>query len=293
MKFSPLSGATAARTGSSIGFETMLVISFLIHVAVIFGVRFVPPLPKVVPAEPHSLQVVLVNRKTRAPTHADVYAQVNAEGGGTSEQNRQAKSPLPYTANDATDATVHQKQRQVTELEAENRKLTTQIKSLNSVETKTRPKTPGSRPDATDLLNSSFEAARLQAQIDREQDYYQKRPRLGTFGAIAKEYVAASYIEDWRQKVEKVGNLNYPEEAKSKRLYGALMLTVYINADGAVRNIELNRSSGHKVLDEAAMRIVRLASPYAPFPRSLREKYDVITITRTWTFTRADALETR
>lgn len=274
-------------------FEIMLVASFFFHLLVVFGVHFVPPQPKIAPSDPHSLQVVLVNKKTRAPVNADVYAQANLEGGGTSEQDRQAKSPLPYMDSDATDTAVHQKQQQVTELEAENRKLTTQIQTTHTVETKSRPKNPNSRPDAADLINNSLEAVRLQAQIDREQDEYQKRPRIGNYGAIAKEYIAARYIEDWRMKVEKVGNLNYPEEAKTKKLYGTLMLTVYINEDGTVRNIELNRSSGHKVLDEAAMRIVRMASPYAPFSRQLREKYNVITITRTWSFTRADALETR
>jgi protein TonB len=124
-------------------------------------------------------------------------------------------------------------------------------------------------------------------------DAYNKRPRKVFIGATAREYILSRYLEDWRMKVEKVGNLNYPEEAKRQKLYGSLKLTVEINADGSVRNIELNRSSGHKELDQAALRIVRLAAPYAPFSADIRDKYDVVSITRTWMFTKSDELHSQ
>ena len=98
----------------------------------------------------------------------------------------------------------------------------------------------------------------------------------------------ARYVEDWRQKIERIGNLNYPSEAKARRSYGRLQLTVAIKADGEVEGIEINRSSGHKVLDQAAIRIVRLAAPFERFPESIKTDTDILHITRTWTFTRAD-----
>jgi protein TonB len=105
-----------------------------------------------------------------------------------------------------------------------------------------------------------------------------------------QEYRFAAYVESWRQKVEKVGNLNYPEEAKAQRIYGQLRMTVSIRADGTIENLEINQSSGHTVLDEAARRIVELAAPYAEFSADMRKDTDILSITRTWTFTHEDTL---
>jgi protein TonB len=97
-------------------------------------------------------------------------------------------------------------------------------------------------------------------------------------------------VEAWRQKVEKIGNLNYPEAAKDKKLYGRLRMTVSIKADGSIENIEINESSGHKILDDAARRIVEMAGPYAAFSEDIRKDTDILSITRTWTFTKEDSL---
>ena len=106
----------------------------------------------------------------------------------------------------------------------------------------------------------------------------------------AEEYRFARYIEDWRAKVERLGTLNYPEAARGK-LYGSLVLTVALTADGAVKGIEINRSSGHKILDEAARRIVQMGSPYAVFPAEIRRDTDILEITRTWFFTQGDTVQ--
>jgi protein TonB len=124
---------------------------------------------------------------------------------------------------------------------------------------------------------------RLQAQVDRQIDEYQKRPRKKFIGANAREYRFARYEEDWRIKVERIGTLNYPAEARG-RLYGNLRLTVTIRPDGSVDSVELDRSSGLKVLDAAAFKIVRMAAPYAAFPPEIRKDTDLLIITRTWFF---------
>jgi protein TonB len=142
------------------------------------------------------------------------------------------------------------------------------------------------------MASSALAMARLEAEISKNVEEYNKRPRKKNIGVRADEYRFAQYVEDWRLKVERIGTLNYPDAAKGK-LYGSLVLSVNILSDGTVQKIEINRSSGHKILDDAARRIVQMASPYAAFPPDIRRDTDIIEITRTWAFTRNDALETR
>jgi protein TonB len=148
-----------------------------------------------------------------------------------------------------------------------------------------------SHPSGRDLADLSLAAMRLQAQIDRQIEEYQKRPRKKFIGARAAEYRFAQYEEDWRMKVERIGSVNYPAEARGK-LYGNLRLTVTIRADGSVESIELDRSSGLKVLDAAAFRIVKMATPFAVFPADIRRDTDLLVITRTWFFGQGDKIWT-
>ena len=141
-----------------------------------------------------------------------------------------------------------------------------------------------------DMATAAINLARLEGQIARNIDDYNKRPRKKFIGARVEEYRFAQYVEDWRQKVERVGNLNYPQAAKG-RFYGSLVLTVIIKSDGSLDRVELNRSSGQKVLDDAARRIVEMGAPYSKFPESVRRDTDVIEITRTWWFTTSDRLQ--
>lgn len=129
------------------------------------------------------------------------------------------------------------------------------------------------------------------AQINKNNEMYQKLPRRKFIGARTQEYRFAQYIEDWRVKVERIGNLNYPEQARREQIYGKLQLSVSIKTDGSIESIEVSHSSGQRILDAAAMRIVKLAAPYAPLPADIRRDTDILTITRTWTFTQADKLE--
>ena len=141
------------------------------------------------------------------------------------------------------------------------------------------------------MASSALEMLRLEGEIARDSDEYNKRPRVKHLGTRAEEYRFAQYMEDWRTKVEKVGTLNYPEAAKGK-LYGSLVLAVRIKSDGSVDRVEISRSSGHKILDDAARRIVFMAGPYAVFQPAIRKDFDMIEIVRTWSFTRSNQLET-
>lgn len=137
---------------------------------------------------------------------------------------------------------------------------------------------------ATTLINRSLAMASLSAEIDRRLQAYAKRPKRKWITARTREHHYAAYMEAWRQKVERVGNLNYPDEARRHNLSGNLLLDVALRPDGSVDEIILRRSSGKKVLDDAAMRIVKLASPFAKFPKSIAEETDILHVERTWQF---------
>ena len=240
-----------------------------------------------------ALDIILVNAKSaRKPTHAQALAQAHLDGGGNTDEDRRAKTPLPPTVQQTTGNDIQQMHRRVQELEAAQQKMLTQAKSLRTVataQTSSEQPTPVPSVSGLDLLESARAMARLEGEISKTTEEYSKRPRKKNIGVRTEEYRFAQYIESWRQKIERVGTLNYPEAARGK-LYGSLVLTVSINAEGTVTHIEVNRSSGHKTLDDAARRIVQMASPYSSFPPEIRRDTDVLEITRTWHFTQGDQL---
>lgn len=270
-----------------------LTLSAAFHAAIL-GIHFTFP-ERQFDRGAQALQVVLVNAKSAArPSKADALAQANLEGGGNTEQKLRATSPLPALNADEPKPELKQRQEQVQQMEQEAARLLTQVRSSTTVPTpapRTQP-TPQAAPvpQGTDLITQSLEIARLQAQIEREHQAYQERPKRRFVGARTQEYRFAQYVEDWRQKVERIGNINYPDEARQKKIYGSLLLTVNIRSDGTVESVDVDRSSGSKILDDAAIRIVKLAGPYAPFPETISKDTDILSITRTWTFTRNDQL---
>lgn len=268
-----------------------LVFSLGFHAFVLFGIGFSLPDPRNLAKSLQPLQVVLVNSSSRSrPERADALAQHNLDGGGNTELDRQAKSPLP-TTDEGKQFTPEQSMMRVQILEQEAKRLMTQIKSMHTVAPEKNIKRQAVGSSGDDLVQRSLEIARLEAQINKEHDAYQKMPRRRFIGARTQEYRFAQYVEDWRIKVERIGNLNYPEAARQKKIFGSLQLTVAIRADGSVENVEVSRSSGKSLLDAAAVRIVKLAAPYSPLPPDIRRDTDVLSITRTWTFTEADKLE--
>ena len=243
------------------------------------------------------LEVVLVNAKTRErPAKAEVLAQANLDRGGNVEENRRAKTPLPVTEPRKPGKDLADAQRRQRALEARQQELMEQMRAVQSEAPAPAPRQqgleePGANTSGRDLADLALAAMRLQAQIDRQIDDYQKRPRKKFIGANAAEYRFAQYEEDWRVKVERVGTLNYPAEARGK-VYGNLRLTVAIRPDGSVESVELDRSSGLKVLDAAAFKIVRMAAPYARFPPDIKRDTDLLVITRTWFFGQGDKIWT-
>lgn len=243
-------------------------------------------------AREQALDVILVNSKHASkPTQAQARAQTNLDGGGNTEDPRRAKTPLPPTKQEQAGDDLASAQARVVQMEARQRELLTQTQSARTaqVDADRVPPTPTNEVSGRDLASRALALARLEGEISRDFEEYNQRPKRRFLGARVTEYRFAQYVEDWRQKVERVGNLNYPGSAKGK-LYGSLVLTVAIKKDGELERVEINRSSGHPLLDEAARRIVRLAAPYAVFPEAVRRDTDILEITRTWSFTGADQL---
>ncbi len=274
--------------------QVALLCSILIHVVVITGVTFKMPGKGPLSNLNQPLEVVLVNAKSATkPQRADALAQANLDGGGNTDAPRRAKSPFPVRQQDKPAAQTELAEQRVEQLEREARQLMTQAKPQAQADTAPpQPAQPQSdapsAPTATELVQRSLEIARLEAQISRDWDSYQKRPRRRFIGARTQEFRFARYIEDWRLKIERIGELNYPRGARDQKVYGSLVVTVSIKADGVLEKVEINRPSGWKILDEAALHIVNLAGPFAPFPADISRDTDILSITRTWIFTRSD-----
>ena len=264
-------------------------VSLFLH-ALVLSIHFELP-QKLDRATLQALDVILVNtRHTDKPTRAQAKAQANLDGGGNVAEERRARTPLPYLPQERPGDALIEAQARVAEMEARQREILAGTQANERTARVDADRTlPDPLPTGRELASLAIQMARLAGEIARDSDAYNQRPRRTFIGARVEEYRFAQYVEDWRQKVERVGNLNYPEAARG-RLYGSLVLTVAIKSDGTLERVELNRSSGHKLLDEAALRIVRLAAPYAAFPGGIRRDTDILEITRTWSFIGADQL---
>jgi len=284
-----------ARPPTSRALTLAIAISLGLHAALL-SIHF--KLPEAIgKASERALDVILVNSKSaRKPSDAQARAQANLDGGGNTEQNRIASTPLPPSHQSLDGDSLVNAQRRVAELETLQQQLMTQAKSKKVSSSEKTTRTPQPEVKATlsgaDLASSAMAIARLEGQIAQQMDAYNKMPRKKFIGARTDEYRFAQYVEDWRQKIERIGNLNYPEAARGK-LYGSLTLSVVIRSDGSLDSVGIMRSSGYKELDEAAKQIVKLAAPYAAFPESIRKDTDMLDITRTWTFTNSDRLQTK
>jgi protein TonB len=251
--------------------------------ALILAVRFVDPeLLRVHQSDP-TLDIVLVNAKSAEnPSKPQALAQASLAGGGSQEEGRRS-SPLPNLASERNGQAIEVERQTIERLEQEQRQLLAMVRKLNST---TYVVEPG-KESATGAEHPEpyrQQLARMQAEISKEISDYQQRPRRHHFMPSTSEYRFARYFEDWRARVEKIGNENYPDEARG-RIYGMLQMTVVIDRNGTLLDAVIERSSGSPVLDRAARRIVKLAAPYPPFPPEIAHDTDVLEITRTWMFT--------
>jgi len=268
-------------------------VSIAVH-AVLLALRFSPFDLRSLTDRGPPLEVALVNAKSKTkPTKADILAQANLDGGGNTDTNRRAKTPLPALQKGGAGIEIAVAAQKIEALENEARELMTRINGAPTAAPAPKPveaTEPVAQPSVNELMQRTLEAMRIEARVAKEIEVYQQRPKRRFVGARAEEYRFARYIEDWRAKIERVGNLNYPEAARELKIYGSLLITVSIRSDGSVENVEINRSSGQKLLDAAAVKIVQMSAPFAAFPPDIKRDTDVLHITRTWMFTKGDEL---
>ena len=275
-----------------------ILLSFVLHFLAIQLIHFKPIKP--FQNKLSQIEVVLTNSKDNHQVDADVVGQSNSNKGGNIEKDAHKKSPLPIITENKNTFQLNNRgdQPAVGKASSPSQEKTVKKEAPNLNEPKAiqQPKETNvinKSISKEDILASANEISASDAALSNQVSNFEKQPRRKYIGARTKEYKYALYAEAWRQKVETLGNMNYPEEAREKKFSGQLRMTVSLKPDGRIDNIEINQSSGFKILDDAAKRIVELGAPYAPFPEDIRKEVDILSITRTWTFSKDETLSSQ
>lgn len=258
-----------------------LFLAGLVHIMVILGVHFEWPKPVKVQK---SLEIELIGKATqKAPEQADFWAQENRIDSGIKQAL--AKPPMQPVIKQARWKDPIEEKMEPPKVKQKSAKPALVHKQADvKLKAASQEESEESRP-RIDQAVLAQQIAQLGAQLSQDREEYAKRPKVMYINSVsAHKYVAASYERAWQEKVERIGNLNYPEEARRKNLTGGLLLSVGIKEDGSIYGIKVRLSSGEEILDDAAVRIVQLAAPFAPFPEELKRETDVLVITRTWKF---------
>ncbi|MCB1649832.1 MAG: energy transducer TonB [Pseudomonadales bacterium] len=239
-----------------------------------------------------AIEVTLAQyRSDLAPEDADFIAQENQSGSGTLDTAEAPSTPFESPFHDE----IIQQVDPIPQAPAPNRQTEpSDLALLSSSEAdehleqqleEEAPETDAPLSEQATPEELSLAIASLQAQLDMQQQAYAKRPRKYTISsASTRKREDALYLDSWRKRIEAVGNLNYPEQARSQQIYGSLRMLVSLRPNGSVQEIRILESSGHRVLDEAAIDIVRMAAPFDPFPAEMRGNVDILEIIRTWRF---------
>lgn len=270
-------------------FGFTLFVSLCVHAVLILGVSFT-----VASTRPdRMLDITLaLFESAEAPEDADFLAQANQLGSGSEDQVLAPATDVEARFSDTVirDVADFLEERPTSPPATETPRIATRSDAMTE-DSVVRDPLDDAEPDTerVERQDASEDIASLQAQLDLHRQAYANRPRRYTLtSASTKQDADALYLDSWRKRIEAVGNVNYPHEASAAGIYGSLRMMVALNPDGSVRDIRILRSSGERVLDEAAVRIVQLASPFEPFSADLRSRVDVLEIIRTWQFHRGD-----
>ncbi len=262
-----------------------LVLSLVLHGLLILGVGF--SLEKAAPVLP-TLDVILT--QTQSPLtkkQVDFLAQANNQGGGEHDKTTRPRDDQTGVVPQVEDGIAPRP----LEAQSPSARPPPEARVISSLRAEQRLPAPDARQqaDASPLkagpekIERDLAMARLAAEIHLRSERYAKRPKRKFVSASTQEYAWAGYLRAWVDRVERVGNLNYPDEARRRKLAGTLVISVAIRRDGSVERADVIQSSGIKLLDAAALRIAKLAEPYPPLPKT-DENVDVLHVTRTWNF---------
>lgn len=261
-------------------------VAVAVHALIILGLTFdIDMKPK--PAA--SLNITLATHKdSQAPDKADFLAQHNQQASGSIDELREltVDKQAPIADTQIRDITPPS-ERLRSEQAAQQQKLlatTGQSRKISSSQDKQQRQEKSQGESNVELLHSA-EIASLHAKLARQRQAYAKRPRIRRITSVAtRASIDAEYLSKWASKIEFVGNRNYPDEALQRGITGTLRAAVTLLPNGNVDKVEILHSSGQKLLDRAALQIVYLASPFAPFPQEIRKTTDKLEIIRTWHF---------
>ena len=271
---------------------TAFVIALIIHNSIIFGVSFTsPPIKK--SSANQTLDIVLVNTKSeKTPENPDYLAQADQLGGGNIKEKAKPTSKNPGDEpiqGNALENRMKVAPEPVPKIEDKKPILSTTKNSKNKSPKLVKKKKP--RPKKKPVLINDYMAdlqkqiIEIEAELDKKNKMYAKRPKATYITASTQRTPDALYLKHWTKKIERIGNLNYPAQARKDQLEGQLILVVAISPDGNIINIRISQSSGYKILDNAARKIVQLAAPYAAVPPDVLRGNSRLVITRTWQFT--------
>jgi protein TonB len=259
--------------------------STIVHAVLLLGITFAVEDPA---ASLPALDVILVETQTRTEVeNPDFLANANQQGGGEHEKSKRPSEPLSSPVPKPTPGVAPRPL--LASAPKPSPKTPTPVltapDSAMQVQRTTGEKAVPELPQLSgrEIIERSLEMARLAAEIERQTEAYAKRPRRKFISANTREYAYASYMRAWVARVERIGNLNYPEEARRRQINGQLVMTVAVRRDGSVERIDVIQASGNAVLDEAAQRIVRLSEPFPPLPKN-QDDIDILHVTRTWQF---------
>lgn len=276
-----------------------LLFSLILHAVLILGIGFEFGKPK--PSLPALDVTLLTTANAQAADKADFLAQANNSGGGDADKAKRPSTlfsgPLPTDEQGVAPMPL-QPAAPAPSVASAPRYLSTRTQADEKVS-----RAPDRRehdqvaPRQSAIpIDRQLEMAKLTQEVRAEEEAYAKRPRKRHISANTREYAYAAYMKAWVGRIERIGNLNYPDEARHRQLHGQLVLTVGLGHDGRVKSVDIIQSSGHKVLDDAAIRIVHLAAPFPPIPQGKddrgRKGVDELYITRTWQFLPGNELHT-
>ncbi len=272
-------------------FSFTLFMALALHAIVVLGITFAPEPPR---SSAQTMEITLSQFDDETdPDEADFLAQTSQKGSGTEEDPVEMTSPQPADIS----------QQEVAEIQPEPPSQVKPVRQQEQpvVQTEAPSERQVSKPETSEpesdeplpvkekksLMERSLEIASLEARFDQQRQAYAKKPRvMRVTAASTLRSTNAWYVQNWVSKVTRVGNINYPKEARQEGIYGTLRMLVSLKKDGSIKELAILESSGSTVLDDAAIRIVRMAAPFAPFPDDMRENVDELEIIRTWVFER-------
>ena len=270
-------------------FSFTLFMALAVHAMIVLGITFAPEAPR---SSAQTMEITLSQfEDEQAPEKADFLAQTSQQGSGTEEQAQEMTTPQPAEVSQPDVAQVQPEPASTTEPEPaqERQVVQTEAPSRREVAQPRERTEPVQEPvrKKKSLMERSLEIASLEARLDAQQKAYARKPRvMRVTAASTLKSTNAWYVQNWISKVTRVGNINYPTEARRAGIYGTLRMLVSLRKDGTIKEVAVLQSSGSSVLDDAAIRIVRMAAPFAPFPDAMGDKVDELEIIRTWSFQR-------